>query len=174
MAVKAGGKKDQFAQIGYLSVTETAANTLTFANLSVFSNVLSNQAIILHKIMYYLPVASLQELAAASDRLRFGIAGSDSMTTPTIDDAEVYDYQEICWLTFGTAGNAVIQEMVVEQDYNNMPGGGLLVPADRIFLFAMGQSLSSATTVQVRFFFTLKSLSPQDYLELAQSMRVLR
>jgi hypothetical protein len=167
-------KKDQYAQIGYLEATETAANTLTFANLSVFSNVMSNQAMILHRVEYYLPIATLQLLTAASDRIRFGLAGSDSMTTPTIDDAEVYNYQEECYLALGTPGTGIIRPMVVETSFNELPGGGLIVPADRIFLFVMGQSLGSAASIQCRWYFTLKQLGASDYLELAQSMRVLR
>ena len=170
----ASRKSEKFSQIGYLKVEESAANTLTFAGLSVFSNVLSNQGMIIHQVEYSIGSAALQELDAEGDSINFGISGSDSLTTLDLDDPEVYDFNVLRRIDFGTAGSAETIMMPYMKDFSQLPGGGILVPADRLYTYVQGISLVSAITAHCRFRYTLITLSPVDYLELAQTLRVLK
>lgn len=155
-------------------MTESAANTLTMGGLSVFSNVLSQKGMVLHDIAYQIAYASLSVLAADLDGLTFGLAGDDDMTSVALDDPEVYDFQQLKVVAYGAPANAHIYSNPIRRDLAGLPGGGMLVPADRLFLFVQGVNLASACTVSCRFRFTIIDLSAQDYLELAQAMRVLK
>lgn len=166
--------KDKWAQIGYIQVVESAANTLTFNGLSVFSNILTPQGLIIHDIEYNVSVADWTLLVAALDEIAFGMGGDDGMTAVALDDAQIYDYNSLHLQVFGTPANAVFSQSPIVRTFDHLPGGGLLVPADRIYMFVRGASLASAVTMECRFHFTLVDLSAQEYIELAQALRVLK
>lgn len=166
--------KDQWAQIAYLAVSESAANTLTFNGLSVFSNVLSQRAMIIHRAEYSFAVGAFADIDADQDGIKYGLAGDDGIATISLDDPTVYDYNFLIRLDAGTAASANILQAVIPKDFTALPGGGLLVPADRLYLFVQGNTLTAAVAAFVRVWFTLVDLSAQEYLELAQAMRVLK
>ena len=166
--------KDVFSQIAYMQCVESGANTLTFNGLSVFSNVLSQKGLVLHRIEYLLKTGTMALLIAEGDGIAVGLSGSDSLTQVGTDDPEVYDLLRGYREDQGTAASGALWVTPTVVDLTGLPGGGKLVPADRLFAFALGVSLASAITVLVRVHFTLLDLTPADYLELAQAMRVLR
>lgn len=165
--------KDEWAQIGYIEVVESAANTLTFNGLSVFSNILTPKGLIIHRVIYNIPSASQILLAASADYIMFGLAGDDSLLAIHLDEARVYDYRTVMRIDYGVAasGNQLDGQFVT--DFSSLPGGGLLVPADRIYAYVAGVSLANPVTMQFRFYFTVQDLTAQQYIELAQSLRVL-
>ena len=165
--------KDRFAQMGYLQVTESGSNTLTFAGISVFSNILTPKALLIHRIEYNIPDGELAKVIAEADSIKFGMHGDDSKTSVQLEDAQTYDYNRYGIQEHGTPANATVTRMPWIVKYDDLPGGGKLVPADRIFIWAEGVSLASAVTVSCRFHFTLHELSAQEYIELAQALRVL-
>lgn len=166
--------KESYSQIGYLAVTESAANTLTFNGLSVFSNVLGQKGMIIHRADYAISSTTLGVLAASQDGFQVGLAGSDALTTIALDDPEVYDYVFLSRRDYGTAASALILQFPIKRDFTQLPGGGLLVPADRLYGYFEGVNLSNPGGVTIRFWYTIIDLSAADYLELAQSMRVLK
>lgn len=166
--------KDDFSQLGYMNVVESAANTLTFDGLSVFSNVMSQSAMIIHRVEYSFSAAEIALLVGTGDAYTFGIAGDDGLASISLNDPEVYDYNVLYQHAIGSAADFQIVSLPVMKDFSTQPGGGLLVPADRIYGYVQGISLASAGGVTIRFWFTLKELAAQDYLELAQAMRVLK
>lgn len=170
MATKA---KDMYTQLAYMSVTESAVNTLTFQGLSVFSNVMQSNAMIIHRIDYYLTAYTLRQLTASADALLFGVGGDDTLATIDPGNAQVYDYQQIQQLIHGTPANAQLVNQTYRVDFSTLPGGGRIVPADRLYGFVQGTSLADVATVNIRVHFTITPLSAQEYLELAQSLRVL-
>jgi len=165
--------KEKWSQIGYLTVTESAANTLTFAGLSVFSNVLGQKGMIIHRIQYVLDDSVVNAFSANADGFVFGLAGTDDNTSIYLYDPEIYDYNNVITLQ-GTFVGFTLFRNPVEKSYEYLPGGGLLVPADRLYIFAKGTGFGVAGKVSVRFYFTLVDLAAAEYLELAQSLRVLR
>lgn len=172
---KAKSGTDQFAQIGYITVTQTAANTLTFAGLSVFSNVLGSKGMIIHSAEYVFGNSNGYALMVGSgDILACGLSGDDGLASVDLDDPQVYDYNSLLYLPYGTPADHEIFKNPIVRDWSSFPGGGLLVPADRLYLFCDSLSVASAATVQCRFRFTLIELAAQEYLELAQSLRVLK
>jgi len=166
--------KDMYSQIAYMTVTESAANTLTFAGMSVFSNILSQQGMILHRAEYLITATAYSQFNSTGDSLKFGLAGDDGLSTISQDDPEVYDQKRIYRIDVGAAAQGVFLNMPIETDFTRLPGGGMLIPADRLYLFAEGTGLAAAVTCSARVHFTLKALSAADYLELAQAMRVLK
>jgi len=166
--------KELFAQMGYISVTESAANTLTFAGLSVFSNVLGQKGMVIHRIEYDLPPATLLELSGEGDALIFGLSGTNSLTSILLDSPEIYDYESWYIKHIGTAAVALDRKGVVAKSYESLPGQGILVPADRLYAYLKGTGLGNPVNIKARFWYTILDLSAEQYLELAQSLRVLK
>lgn len=166
--------REQYAQIGYINVVESAADTLTFQGLSVFSNVLGQKAMLIHKAEYTFSSAEIALLAATGDGVSFGLSGTDSLTTIALNDPEVYDYNFIKVQGFGTPANTILFEVPYVKSWDDLPGGGLLVPADRLYGYVQGSNLGGAGGVTIRFYYSIFDMSAAEYLELAQSMRVLK
>lgn len=167
-------RTDKYSQIGYISLVESAANTLTFAGLSVFSNVLQPQGLLIHKIEYNVSHNSLNLLLAADDYIQFGLGGDDSQTAIALENASTYDYNLYGYKINGTPANGELFLMPVVRDFSQLPGGGKLVPADRIYGYIKGNSVASACVATIRFAYTIIDMSAQEYLELAQALRVLQ
>lgn len=165
--------KDKFTQVAYIDVTESAANTLTFNGLSVFSNILTPQGLLIHRVEYNVTPASVQAFTTLADGMRIGLCGSDQITAITLDDARVYDFHQMVVQDFGVAGTGVMVDFPWVADFSTLPGGGRLVPADRIYCYLQGINLGGAIAAECRFHFTLIDLDSSEYLDLAQSLRVL-
>lgn len=166
-------KKDMYAQIAYIVNVESAANTLSFQALSVFSNILTPKGLLIERVEHYISPVDYNKILDESDSIVFGLCGDSSMSTVSLADAQVYDYNRIGEADHGTPANAELLFIPVVNDYTTLSGGGRLVPADRIYSFIQGVSLASAVTVETRFHFRMLDLSAQEYLELAQALRVL-
>ncbi|KKL17348.1 hypothetical protein LCGC14_2486460 [marine sediment metagenome] len=166
--------KDKFSQIAFMTVNESAANTLTFNGMTVFSNILTPKAILIHRISYIILDDQIDKILADADVLTFGLSGDDQMANVLFSDARVYDMHSV---GFHDAGTTAVDWLFWESpkifDFNALPGGGKLVPADRIFMFVKGASLATAVSMSARFDFTLVDLSATEYIELAQALRVL-
>lgn len=166
-------KVDQFAQTGYISITESAAGTLTFNGMTVFSNILEPKGLVLNEAEYLIKASDIALMTAASDSIEVGLCGDNGITDLLLNDAQVYDYNYVCRSDFGTAASAELVFMPLKKTFGHMPGGGMLLPADRIYAFIRCVGLASAISIEIRFRFTIIDLTAQQYIELAQALRVL-
>ena len=167
-------KKDEFSQIGYISTVQSGANALTFSGITIMSSFLANSAMLIHQVEYTLDGGVYAEMTTAADTVTVGLAGSDGMATVALSDPEVYDFHRQTRVDLGVAASGVLHREPLVAEFSRLPGGGVMVPADRIFAYIGSTGLASAGFVDVRFRFTILELTAQQYLELAQSLRVLR
>ena len=167
--------KDVYSQLGYLNIVESAANTLTFGGLSVFSNVLGQKGMLINRVEYLPTAASVGLVIADGDELNFGLSGTDNFTaTPELDDPQTYDRNYFRLEASGVPASAIMYYMPMVKSFSDLPGGGLLIPADRLYGWVEGGNLASNVTMRIRFWYQIFEMSAPEYLELAQAMRVLR
>lgn len=162
-----------FADVAYLTVTETAANTLTFGALSLARALGSRQAFIVHKIEYLVPAASLALLVAAADALQYGLSLSNSITDVGYDKVEVFDRVYLSYDGSLPSGGLMPAQPIVH-DFNMMPGGGLIVPVKTMYVYAKGASVASASSVSCRMWYTVKELKDTEYLQLVEAYEILK
>ena len=167
-------KKDEFSQIGYISVAQSAANVLTFGGMTIMTSFLASSAMILHQVEYQLTASDYALMTTAGDLITVGLSGSNSMTAVALSDPEVYDRRTQVRNDWGVAASGGLETGPVITDFTNLPGGGVLVPADRIYGYVDSNGLAAAIGVEFRFRFTVLELTSVQYLELAQALRVLR
>lgn len=166
-------KADQFANYAIVTVTESAANTLTFKKLETGISLTEKVAWILSRVEYVPTTPSNAVFNGDGDSLYWGLALSSSFTTVGLTENTIIDYNQWTRLDFGTAATSNLLTRPVVKDFSSLPGGGILVPPNPLYLFAQGTGLASAATVIARMHYSLLPLSVDQYWELVEARRVL-
>lgn len=164
---------DEFSNIVYTSVTESVANTLTFQQIQTGYGSLQKTGWIISRLEYYLTAADLNKIAAADDVLQIALTTSNLLTDLSLANASVIDLFQLEKLSATEVGFGFMPQPMA-RDFSDLPGGGRLVLPYPLYLAAKGTSLGSATSPAVRIFFTERELGPDEWMELAQSQRLLQ
>lgn len=168
-------KKDLWAQFIKMSATCSAANTLTFSQVSIGGAFFEYAGFVLHRAEYTFNAGPLDQMTATQDNVQAAITGSDNIASLDLSYSELYDLVILNKIDAGAAANNttfVFQKPIVH-DFTGFPGGGMLVPAQDIFLGVDSSGLAGAAGVTARLWYTIKQLNAQDYFELVQRLRVL-
>ena len=165
--------QDKFAQFFYMSVTMSAANTLTFAKLALGISMFDYAGLLLHRIEYSPSIATYAEVNAANDQITFAVTGSGSIAALSGDQPEVYDRLTVGAVVAGTPASLLHKHTPEIHDFTDLPGGGILVPAQDIYFAAVSSGFAGAGIGNCRVYYTVVELQPIDYLELVQRLRVL-
>jgi len=166
-------KTDAFANKFYGEATETAANTLTFAEIQTNVDVFAKKAWVLHKLEWYLGPGAINAIDAADDVLQAALVSSNKMSALALDDAGVIDLFELGQL-FNTAVGAELTLMPLARDFTSLPGGGLIIAPRPLYVAVKGTSLAAAQSVAVRGYFTAVDLNADEYLELVDFYRIVQ
>lgn len=166
--------KDVFPQLAYLYCIESAANTLTWAKLEVATGAMLGKekfGMVIHQILYEVAGASFGYFNATGDSLGMCLSVSSNLTSIDLAAPEVIDKFKITRLDIGAAASGMFIEQPEIHDFSGL--GGLLVPADRLYLGIQGNSLTTAAEVKVRLWYTMKQLSVDEYWDLVESRRII-
>lgn len=161
------GKKDSFANVAFGVVTQSAANTMTFAQIQVAVGLFQGVAVLLHRVLWYPDAALIREIVAATDSFYFALTVSNRVAA--INDATDPSIIAMKWL-IGIAANIEQQELPYVSDFSSLPMGGRLIPANPLFVACHSAGAAAARTLRVQLDFTFVTLADADYLELLQSM----
>lgn len=172
MAVKKGST-DQFANIAFLSVQEAVAGTLKFARLEMANNLLTEKAaLIIHRAEIFLDGPGLMN--GTGDYAAMAITLSDRITSlGDLSQPEILLSLTIQRHDFGAAASGLLEQKPYLRDFSQLPGGGILVPADRLYVGVVGSGLTAVATTSVRIYYTVKPLDTADYWELIEARRVM-
>lgn len=162
--------KDFYANMAYIAVTESAANTLTTQKLESGYSVLGNRGWVIHRIDYYIG-DSLSQCADNGDTFVFGICTqpSTAYTTWSVGLASVIDFNQEVYYEQGTPANFLYMDYRVIRDFTELPGGGLIVAPNPLYLATKGTGLAAAGAIQARIFFSEIDLDADMYRELFQA-----
>lgn len=166
-------KGDQFANYAIISVTESAANTLTFKKLETGISITEKVAWILSRVEYFVTPINSTQWAQADDGIDWGLSLSNAFTTPGLAENTIIDLNFVARKDFGTAASAILLHGPWVKDFSQLPGGGILVPPTPLYLFAKGATAAAAHTVVARIHYTTLQLAIDQYWELVESRRVL-
>lgn len=167
------GKKDAYANKFYGAVTESAANTLTFGEIQTNVSIMEKIAWVLHRLEWYIPKASFDLIVNTADMLDLALAGSSGITDLGLDEAAVIDRLSI-GVREATAVGFQNWSQPLIRDFSMLPGGGLIVAPRPLYVAAVGTSLAGPATVQCRGYYSVVSLSADEYIELVDFYRIVR
>jgi len=169
----AEGKKDQFANFAIITVTESAANTLTFKKLETGISIQDKVAWIVNRVEFLVEEFNATVFNATGDFALFGLSVSNSFSNVAVSEVSILDYNRVSRIDIGTAASGFFKYEPFVKDFSSMPSGGLLVPPTPLYLFAQGESLTAALRVTCRLYYTTLSLSVDQYWELVEARRAL-
>ncbi len=165
--------KDQFANMGLISCVESAANTLTFKKLETGIAMFEKVAWVINRIEYYITNTLASQFNGDGDSIAFALTATDQMTSMELSNAAVIDWNEVLRQDWGTAGNADLYIKPIVKDFNQMPGGGIIVTPNPIYLGVKGTGLVAVATVKARFWYSTLEMAPDQYWELVEARRII-
>lgn len=167
-------KKDLYTNFAFGSVTASAANVLTFAQIISGVSIHEKVAWIIHRVEYYFSALTIADMDNTADLLQVALTGSDSLASLEVDEARIYDKLDYLTRHDGTAASAQYIEQPFIHDYSQMPGGGLLIPPHPLFCAIVSTGFTIAVVAVARIYFTYKSLTSEEFWELVQTRQVVQ
>lgn len=160
-------KADEFVNKAFGVVTMSAANTLTFAQIIFGVGMFQGIALVIHRLRWTPTAASIRELVAVTDDLNFALTSSNRVSAihDASDPAIVSNHRII-----GMGAGVEPIHLPIVDDFTMLPGGGLLIPANPVFVAAVTNGAAAASVVRVQLDFTFRELNEKDYLELLQGV----
>jgi len=170
------GSADTFANMATITVTESAANTLTFKKLETGASLMDKIAWIVHRIEYYFtPLATVFD--TTGDNLVMGISTTNvrttNLTTEAYTDPSNIDLIKIFRQDIGTAASGAIVNIPIVRDFASLPSGGLIMPPAPLYGFAQGSGLAAAATIIAKVWFTTLELNTDEYWQLVEARRLM-
>lgn len=166
--------KDLFSNIAYASVTESAANTLTFAEINTGVSVHQKIAWIISRISWHIPDSELDSMAAQSDAMDMGLTLSDKVDSLSdLSDPALLSRNGLYLYQMGTPATGLLMQQPIERDYSSLPGGGLIITPKPLYAALKCTGFAAAATVSCRIYYTIKELAADEFWELVQASRIV-
>ena len=165
-------KKDAYADIAAITVTETGAATQTSAKFNFPFSITDKVAILIHRLEYYLrsPVA----LNSSGDEVFFGITVNPTVVNiANLADPLIVDLVNVQRLDMGTAASGMLAHFPIVRDLNYLPGGGILVAPNPLYAMIEGKTSTPAMSVLIRMFYTSVEMGTDEFWQLVQSRRIV-
>ena len=167
-----GKLKDKYVNMAYSSVTESAANTLTFSEIQTGVSMFDKIAWIVHQILWFPGQAMVQELDAESDEVNMALTVSNKVVLG-LDDPAIIDLLDLLPHLQGAGVSGHVHERPIVRDFTSLPGGGLIIPPRPVYLAIKGEGLAAAGIAMARIYYTHLELTPEDYWELVEARRMI-
>lgn len=163
----------EFANKAYGSVTESAANTLTFSQIQTNVSIMEKVAWVISRIEWVFTAAQIALLVDDGDAYEVALCGSSKISTLSLSDPMVIDYFNIRKFVSTAVGWGYIAPMWI-REFSALPGGGLIVAPNPLYLAVKGTGLASAGGVSARIYWARLEVSPDQYLELLDFYRMVQ
>lgn len=175
---------DQYANIAYLKHTQIGVATLEFSRLDIVSGALLGDkkfGLLLQRAEFYTKAFdAMTDFALEDDYFLYGLCVTDSLADVGLQHPEV-----LCQLKFGNylrqspggAVNDIVSFPAIEPivlDFSAF--GGILVPADRLWLYqdtSNSAGAAAGNVLECRLFYTTLELSTEQYWELIEARRII-
>jgi len=127
------------------------------------------------EILYLTDIASV--LNGNGDFTLVALCATDQISTlgggATITNPAILYGRKFTRLDLGVAATGIIREDPFIVDFSTLPGGGLIVPPNPLFLGVQGSGEAAAAQVMTRLYYTNYELSPDEYWELVEARRII-
>lgn len=161
---------DRYANVAHIQVTESAQNTLTYKKLETGISLFEKMAWVISRIEYYWLEATY---AVAGDGIIMGITTSNNPSALTPDQVAVIDMTKRKRGDFGTAASGFIHTYPIIRDFSQLPGGGLIVPPNPIYLAVVGVSQGAVVVLDARIYYIAVQLKGDEFWELVEARRII-
>lgn len=162
---------DSRPNLAAIQATESAANTLTYAQFAFPFSIMDKVALVIHRVEYF---PNLALLVGQADSTLVGVIAAKAIDDPTDQsDPVLLDSVQFARYDGGTAATFVLDRKPFVKDFSSLPGGGILVAPNPLTVFIKSLSLASANSAWVRMYYTYMKLTTEEYWQLVESRRVV-
>jgi len=157
---------DRFQNILSAEVIESAASTITFAQVQTGASLGMRLGLIIDAIDFYPTSAAIILMTTSNDKIIMAWCTSDQVTDLEDEaDSRILHVVRLQRMDFGTAASGVLLKFPIHEEFT--PPRILASP--NLYLAVVGSGLASAITLRSRMSFRFISLSAQEYLEIAET-----
>ena len=152
-----GTGQDKFTNMLTQSLTGSAANVHTNAEVDIGLSLFDKVGILIQRVEYHVGIGTVIEMTATSDFVSVGF-GTNLQAT-TIDPAvnSVIDNFVLRRHDSGTPTSSKYFELPFVRDFSNLKGGGILITPRPWILMIDSGGLANPALCVFRFFFTVRS-----------------
>lgn len=174
MAVKGS---DERIQVGTLHVKQAVTDSTTWARLDVITGAIlgaKQYGLVIERIEYYPTEDLLNDAMMGSRSFSLGFSTDPGLTLMDPMDPRIVDVAGMQTFLIGSTVNGLSMSYTsfpLMKDFTALSGGGILVPADRVYFGLASSGLGAAQEAMARMWFRTIELNAQGYLELLQ-MRI--
>jgi hypothetical protein len=154
-------------------VTQAAINTLVFKKLETGISLFEKIAWLISRVEYFVANLGATTFNASEDYMTLALVATDQLTGLAITNNAVLDLLQICRYDWGAAANGGLREFPYTKDFSTLPGGGLLVPPNPLYLGVSSSGLALVASVTAKIFYTTYELAVEEYWELVESRRMI-
>lgn len=162
-----------FCTQAVIEVTESAANTLTMEKLETGLSIYDKVGWVLNRVEYRLGSGVPALFNASGDYLQMALVMSNQLTALNDNDPAIYTNLMLYRVDIGAAASGSIMTNVYAQDFAALPGGGLLILPNPLYLAVKGTGLTGASSVVARIYYTPMEMADQDFTNLIQARQLL-
>jgi hypothetical protein len=166
-----GSRTDKYSNLLSEQVTTSAANTLTFEEIDVGLNLFDKVGLLISRWEVYPFREDFDELETNADSMSVALVASNQISSLSATERAVIDNVRYAVADSGTPATANLQQVPMVKDFANLPGGGILVAPKPLYVGIDTTGFAGSAGVDVRLYFTIVSLKPEEYFELLESRR---
>lgn len=161
---------DQYPNRAFIYLTTSAANTLTFEQVQFGVGLFQGVALVLNRIEWCPDQGSLSELVAAADRFFVALTNRADLASLEPENQNILAYKSLRAMQVGAVVSLNHIELPLVSDFSSMPGGGLIMPANPLYIGLETAGFAAVANVRVVMYFTFKQLADAEYIELIQTI----
>ena len=162
--------KDLYPNRAVETIGQTAANTIAFEQIRFGLGVFQGVALVIHRVEFNPYIADIRELVDVADDLEVALTNRDDLTTLIPNNLNVLIYRNVTPMMVGAVVSLTLERFPIVVDLSNLPGGGLIIPANPLYIGIDSTGYATTVGLNVTIYFTFKQLSDADYIELVQGM----
>jgi hypothetical protein len=164
---------DVYANMAVATVTESAANTLTFKKIETGISFDRQVAWVINRLEFTLGSILAANFNGDGDGLEYGLSIANSWSTVTLSELSIIDYNSYQRADYGAAASAIFHRQPFQKDFSSLPGGGMIIAPSPLYFWSKGTGLVSATNNSCRIYYTILELDGAAALELFQARRAI-
>ena len=162
--------RDVFPNIAAVSLTLSAANTLTYSQILTGVNLGQGVGMLIDRVEWAPSQASLADIDTDQDRIEFGLTTSNTLTNiNSATDRRVILFDAIHRGDMGVAASAWIFRIPFIRDF----APPLLIASPYLYLAVTSVGMTVAAVINMRMYFRYIQLTAQEYIELAETFVLL-
>jgi len=163
---------DKYANLAAMTLNESSANTNTFEKFDFPFSIMDKVGLLISRVEYWF--TSLVYLDSSTDYVVGALTVSKNTSSLTdIEDPTIIDSMRVLRQDLGTAASGFFFTQPFTRDFSTLPGGGLLVAPNPLYLAVGSYNAGGVVGVSFRMYYTAVELSPEEYWQLVESRRII-